>query len=186
MARPLHNADDFISLLRARHHQMLEGRPEINPGTFKRQSNRVGSVEFVAPALVEGTLREGFSLYSRLADPFARAVFQMFLVAEVHPFRDGNGRIARVMMNAELVAAMEHRIIIPQVFRNNYMMSLRALSVNRSADSLIRVLDFAQRYTAAIDFTSFEGALEMLEQTNAFVDPTEADATGIRLVLPSF
>jgi len=29
----------------------------------------------------------------------------MFLVSEVHPFLDGNGRIARVMMNAELILA---------------------------------------------------------------------------------
>ena len=31
----------------------------------------------------------------------------MFLVSEVHPFADGNGRAARIMMNAELVAAGE-------------------------------------------------------------------------------
>ena len=30
----------------------------------------------------------------------------MFLVSEVHPFVDGNGRIARIMMNAELVAVV--------------------------------------------------------------------------------
>jgi fido (protein-threonine AMPylation protein) len=34
----------------------------------------------------------------------------MFLISEVHPFADGNGRIARIMMNAELVAAGEERI----------------------------------------------------------------------------
>ncbi|GAI76162.1 unnamed protein product, partial [marine sediment metagenome] len=27
----------------------------------------------------------------------------MFVISEIHPFLDGNGRIARVMMNAELV-----------------------------------------------------------------------------------
>jgi Fic family protein len=48
----------------------------------------------------------------------------MFLVAEVHPFADGNGRVARIMMNAELVAARESRIIVPTVFRNNYLMAL--------------------------------------------------------------
>ena len=33
----------------------------------------------------------------------------MFLISEVHPFDDGNGRIARVMMNAELVSAADVR-----------------------------------------------------------------------------
>ena len=132
----------------------------------------------------KGRCAKGFGFYRRLTSPFARAVFQMFLVSEVHPFDDGNGRIARVMMNAELVAAAEQRIIIPQVFRNNYLMGLRALTVNRRAEALAATLEFAQRYTAAIDYSSFEGAREMLEQTNAFRDPAEADAAGVRLVLP--
>ena len=136
------------------------------------------------PRWSRGTLREGFSLYRRLAHPFARAVFQMFLVSEVHPFGDGNGRIARVMMNAELVAAAEQRIIIPQVYRNNYLMGLRALTVNGRSDALIRTLDFAQRYTAALDFTEFDETRATLENPNAFADPVEADATGVRLTLP--
>jgi len=184
MARTPADADEFLSLLRSRHHVMLEGRPDVTPGVFKQEVNRVGTVQFVAPNLVEGTLREGFGLYRRLAYPFARSVFQMFLVAEVHPFNDGNGRIARVMMNAELVTAQEQRIIIPQVYRNNYLMGLRALTVNRRPDALVRTLDFAQRYTASIDFASFDGARSVLDETHAFNDPAEADAAGIRLVLP--
>ena len=29
----------------------------------------------------------------------------MFMMSEVHPFDDGNGRLARLMMNTELVSA---------------------------------------------------------------------------------
>lgn len=184
MSRLPANANDLVALLKSRHRVLLEGRPDKHPGVFKNEANRVGNVEFVAATLVEGTLRKGFDFYRRLASPFARAVFQMFLVSEVHPFDDGNGRIARVMLNAELVAAAEQRIIIPQVYRNNYLMALRALTVNQRADALIRTLDFAQRYTAALDYSRFEHARAMLEETNAFRDPAEADATGIRLTLP--
>jgi len=184
MSRLPGNAAELVELLKARHRVLLEGRPEKHPGVFKTEANRVGNVQFVAPTLVEGTLREGFGFCRRLTSPFARAVFQMFLISEVHPFDDANGRIARVMMNAELVCAAEQRIIIPQVYRNNYLMGLRALSVNGRAGALIATLDFAQRYTAAIDYSSFGGARGMLEQTNAFRDPAEADAAGVRLVLP--
>lgn len=38
-----------------------------------------------------------------------------FLISEIHPFNDGNGRLARIMMNAELVAENEEKIIIPTV-----------------------------------------------------------------------
>ena len=69
----------------------------------------------------------------------------MFLVSEVHPFADGNGRVAQIMMNAELVATAESRIIVPTVFRNNYLAALKALSQNRITGAIIRTLDFAQR-----------------------------------------
>jgi fido (protein-threonine AMPylation protein) len=185
MSRVPADGDELIALLKSRHRVLLEGRPEKHPGVFKTEANRVGNVRFIAPTLVEGTLRQGFNVYRRLTSPFARAVFQMFLISEVHPFDDGNGRIARVMMNAELVAASEQRIIVPQVYRNNYLMALRALTVNRRAEALIATLDFAQRYTTAIDYSNFEGTQAMLEETNAFRDPAEADAAGVRLVLPS-
>ena len=64
----------------------------------------------------------------------------------------GNGRVARILMNAELVAAEENRIIVPTVYRNNYLLALKALSHNKLTGALVRVLDFAQRYTAAVDF----------------------------------
>ncbi len=62
------------------------------------------------------------------------------------------------MMNAELVAAGENRIIVPTVYRNNYLMALKALSQNGITGALARTMDFAQRYTAAIDFSELEKA----------------------------
>lgn len=78
---------------------------------------RVTAGLFVVPELVTGTLRQGFGRYAALDAPFARALFVMFIMAEVHPLADGNGRIARVMMNAELLATREARIFIPHVPR---------------------------------------------------------------------
>ena len=109
----------------------------------------------------------------------------MFLVSEIHPFADGNGRAARIMMNAELVAAGENRIVVPTVYRNNYLMALKALSQNGNTGALVRTLDFAQRYTAAVDFSELDRARFILHRTHAFADPNEADAAGVRLVLPT-
>lgn len=185
MSRTPVSGDDLIELLEQRHEILMAGRPEKRPGQFKELPNQAGSVQFVAPRLVSGTLRSGFERYAQLQDPFARAAFMMFLVSEVHPFDDGNGRIARLMMNAELVAADQTRIVIPTVYRNNYVMALRGLTQNGNARSYISTLDFAQRYTAQLDCTSLTTAQQMLEETHAFTDPTEADVRGIRLVLPS-
>jgi fido (protein-threonine AMPylation protein) len=177
--------DEYLELLRNRHWRMMEQRPEVHPGEFKTQANRAGVTMFVDPARVKGTLAQGFALHETLNDPFARAVFQMFLVAEVHPFTDGNGRIARIMTNAELLAAGEERLLIPPAYRSDYIGSLRALSGNGFADRLPRVLDFAQRYTRAIDFSDFDQAVEQLSSTNAFVDSDDAERDGIRLRMPA-
>jgi Fic/DOC family len=175
---------EFLRLLRSRHAAIMEGRPDKAPGAFKTGLNRAGATVFVAPDLVEGTLDQGFTLLRSLGSPFQRAAFMMFLVAEVHPFVDGNGRTARVMMNAELVAANEERIIIPTVFRNNYLAALKALSQNGIAEPLILTLDYAQRWTNAIPWNTLDGARRALESCHAFVDPNEADHQGIRLVMP--
>jgi hypothetical protein len=89
------------------------------------------------------------------------------------------------MMNAELVAAGENRIIVPTAYRNNYLMALKALSQNGITVALLRTLDFAQRYTAAVDFADLDRARGVLQRTHAFMDPNEADAAGISLVLPT-
>jgi Fic family protein len=133
---------------------------------------------------VAGTLRRGFDIGQELVGPFERAAYTMFLVAEVHPFEDGNGRIARIMMNAELVAAGEVRIIVPIVYRANYLSALRGATHNGNYRALIRTLSFARKYTARVDFSDRATAEADLERTNAFLDAQQAEADGIRLSLP--
>jgi len=185
MSRLPRNAAELTTILTSRHARIMEWRPEQEPGRFKTEANRAGSTIFVAPELLPGTLAKGFEIYRSLAAPLHRAIFMMFLVSEVHPFADGNGRVARIMMNAELVAAGESRIVVPTVYRNNYLMALKALSQNGITGALVRMLDFAQRYTAAVDFADLQRARFILERTHAFTDPNEADAHGILLSMPT-
>ncbi|MEO8436954.1 MAG: Fic family protein [Chloroflexota bacterium] len=178
------DASDFIALLKERHVQVLGGRPDARPGRFKDRANRAGATSFVDPKLVDPTLRAGFDRASGLIDPFSRAAYLMFLVSEVHPFTDGNGRIARIAMNSELVAAGQVRIIIPTVYRTNYLAALKGATHNSNFTALIAVLRFAQEYTAAVDFTSRATAEADLARTNAFRDAQDADDYGVRLILP--
>jgi Fic/DOC family len=178
------SADEFIDLLRSHHAAMLERRPQARPGEFKEQENRAGATTFVHPDLVVGTLQEGFRYVDSLPEGLPRAIFLKFLIAEVHPFADGNGRVARVFMNAALTAAGLQRIVIPLVFRDNYLQALRTVTRNREPAPLINVLDFAQRYAAAIPWQTLEHAEAVLRATNAFVRPDEAEEIGARLLLP--
>lgn len=170
----------FIRLLKRRHHTMLADRPEAAPGEFKTEPNRAGNTVFVAPELVRGTLQKGLERFRALDTAFARAAFMMFLVAEVHPFVDGNGRLARVMMNAELIAGEQQRIIIPTVYRDDYLGALRALSRNTRAEVLPKMLDYAQLFASRVDFADLRAARGALEQAEAFREPSQG-----RLRIPS-
>ena len=163
--------DAFIDALRDAHAEILTARPDRRPGQFKKVGNVAGDTTFVEPGLMRGTLRQGFEIARSLEEPFHRAVAMMFILAEVHPFDDGNGRIARAFMNAELISAEQRRILIPIVYRNDYLTGLRVLTREGHPIPLIQVLDFAQKYTAAIDFADYDRGLAMLRATNALEEP---------------
>lgn len=184
MCRTPHSSDELETLLQTRHAVLMEGRPDMGPGQFKTHNNRAGATYFVNRDLVVGTLRRGFDAGSQLNSPFSRAIFLMFLVAEVHPFADGNGRIARIMMNAELESAGEVRIIVPTVYRNNYLSALRGATHNSSFGSLAAMLSFAWRWTGRVNFGDREHAEIDLAKTNALRDSNEAEQAGVRLELP--
>jgi hypothetical protein len=177
--------EEFLELLRNSHRQVLERRPQAGPGAFKTRANRAGATVLVDPRLVVGTLIEGYRFLEPLSRGLHRAIFIMFLIGEVHPFTDGNGRIARIFMNAELSAVSQQRILIPLSYRDKYLGGLRALSRGADPRPLIKILDFAQRYAAAIDWSDQQVAQRMLEETNAFVLPEEAEDTGARLKMPT-
>ncbi|SKC20246.1 Fic/DOC family protein [Dyadobacter psychrophilus] len=166
--------DELLQLLRNRHATLLRARISKKPGQFKDKNNRAGNTEFVDWQLVAGTLKKGFDWYSLLKDPFAKAAYMMFMISEVHPFLDGNGRIARVMMNAELSSKSLSKIIIPTVYREDYMGALRKLTRQYDPTPYIRML------LRTFEFSSYiygEDQLNMeneLIQSNAFQDPEAA------------
>lgn len=178
--RDIRDADAFEDALRSAHGEILSSRPDKRPGEFKKITNVAGESRFVEPGLVRGTLRRGFEIARGLGEPFQRAAAMMFILSEVHPFDDGNGRLARAFMNAELVSGGQRRILIPTVFRDDYLTGLRVLTRQGHADPLIEVLDFAQKYTAAIDFSDYDQALATLRATNAM----EAPRLDLKLRMP--
>jgi Fic family protein len=124
-----------------------------------------------------GTLKKGFEYYLTLQNPFARAAYIMFVVSEVHPFLDGNGRIARVMMNAELTAQKQSKIIIPTVFREDYMLALKRLTRQSDATAYIRMMLRAWEFSAYIVGEDMDEMQKYLEQSNAFKESDEAQLT---------
>jgi fido (protein-threonine AMPylation protein) len=184
MRRRTASADEFIELLQHWHRTILGGRPDQRPGQFKLAANQAGSTVFVAPDLVEGTLRRGYEILESLTTPTQRGTFVAFMVAEVHPFDDGNGRLTRAVMNNEYVAGDEQRAVIPTITRNDYLRALRRLSRQDHPDLFVAYLDRVRRWTARMDWSSLSLSRELLDQTNAFVDPHDAEDRGLHLLDP--
>jgi Fic/DOC family len=177
-------ADELFALLDRRHRLVMGGRPDKRPGQFKERPNQAGSYVFVAPALVEGTLLEGFRRLVDLPSGFSRAAFEHYLISEVHPYDDGNGRVARAAMCAELSAVGQARIVIPIVFRNEYQAALRGLSRESRRDLYVRTLAYAWRWTAGMPWQDRAAVDGYLASTNALTDSTDAENLGVRLALP--
>ncbi|MBC7467318.1 MAG: Fic family protein [Bdellovibrio sp.] len=168
-----HSPQELEDLIKTRHGLLMENRPESFPGKYKMKPNRAGDTHFVHPQNIQGTLEQGFQRYQNLPEGLPRAIFIMFLIAEIHPFTDGNGRIARIMMNAELYAAKQSTIIIPNVYRDDYLLALRALTRRDRPDPYIRMLARAHRFSS-IQFTNYKKVLSQIENMNWFRESSEA------------
>jgi hypothetical protein len=165
--------EQLLEILQYRHKILLSARKDKNPGLFKDKNNYAGNTAFVDYNLVRGTLLKGYEFYRMLDHPFTKAIFMKFLISEVHPFLDGNGRIARVMMNAELVAAGQSKIIIPTVFREDYVGSLRRLTRQSDPDTYIRVMTKAHEFSENVHDDDRDKMEVYLRSCNAFLEPTE-------------
>lgn len=173
MRRTPSTANELIEILQDRHRIMMAARPDRNPGKFKMQNNHAGDSHFVDYTLVRGTLIKGFDFYKALTSPFAKALFILFMISEIHPFKDGNGRISRIMMNAELVHADQSKIIIPTVFREDYLNGLRRLTRKGDPSVIIRAMSRVRLFSTKIIGENFDETRRYLEGTNAFKDGDE-------------
>lgn len=164
----LASGEPVLAQLRARHADQMQERPEVGPGEFKLLANRAGNTEFVAPQRVRGTLVQASQLLPSVPAGTARALLAMFIVSEVHPFTDGNGRLARLVMNAELSAVGACRIIVPTLFREEYLDSLRALSRQGDATPFITAMQKIHRWTAAFRYADLDATIAHMAACNAF------------------
>ncbi len=173
--------ESILQQLRERHADQMRERPEVDAGHFKTKANRAGNSEFVHPRLVRGTLVEGSRLLPSVPEGTGRALFAMFLVSEVHPFNDGNGRLARLVMNAELSVAGSCRIIVPTLFREEYLDCLRSLTRSGDAGPFIAAMQRIHEWTAAFDYEDLDRAIEDMKGCNAF----ERSAVQFKLLMPA-
>ena len=77
-------------------------------------------------------------------------------------------------MNAELVMAGQTRIMIPTVYREDYLGALRRLSRRSDPAVYIRMLQRAQRFCSTLKANPLDIMQIQLEKSNAFKEHEEA------------
>jgi len=85
------------------------------------------------------------------------------------PNRAGNTRF----VEPELVEGTLCRIIIPTVYRDDYITALKAFSQTRQLEPVIRMFERAQAFTASMDYSNYDVAKASFMAANAFLDPRE-------------
>jgi len=173
MEKPFSDADTFLNILQSWHKTLLFARTNKNPGQFKERNNRAGNTHFVDYKLVRGTLIRGFEYYNALENSFARAAYIMLLVSEDNPLEDCNGRIARVMMNTELVNQNQCKIIVPTVYRDDYLLTLKRLSNQKDPVPYVEMLARTHTFSSYLHYDDYDDLYDYLESHNAFYEPDE-------------
>lgn len=183
---PLYSAapqdeDSLLSWLQSANALVLQARASARPGQWKERPNQAGNTLFVLPELVPGTLRQSWPLFATLAHPMQAALLGMFVVSEVHPFADGNGRTARLLMNCFLSARKHCRIIVPTLFRDDYLLALKALSHRADATAYIRAMRLCQAWSAELDY---RGDVQAMNRQLDACHAKQEDTRTYRLLSP--
>ncbi|TLZ52303.1 MAG: Fic family protein [Methanobacteriota archaeon] len=126
----------FLSLLHERkdlalgmvlrwHHELFRATHPDIAGRIRRHQVAISGSRFVPPSPVEvdPLLREFFRWYDRAKDsmhPVELAGLAHLKFVTVHPFSDGNGRVARLLMNFVLHRRGLPMLDIPYSGRNRY------------------------------------------------------------------
>lgn len=91
-------------------------------------------------------------------------------------------RIQSLAMNCFLSAAGHSRIIVPTVYREDYLLPLKSLSNHGDAAPYVRAMVRIQAWTAAFDYTQpLSNLYKALQQSNAF----QEDLRNYSLIFPS-
>ena len=166
-------AQVFIQLLQKRHAFLLSSRPNKNPGKFKESNNPAGITELVPWQLIEGTLIKGFDWYALLQDPFAKSIYLLFMLTEINPFAEGNGALARLMMNAELSAKNLTKIIIPIVYSDAYQLALNKISQHQDFQAYIQSMLNIYAFSATVLGDTKNEMERYLRSAHAFYLPSQ-------------
>ena len=141
---------DVVTVIREQHAAWYQSlfSPSVRAGLlaphdlagYRNRSVYIKGSRHAPPAyeVLSDLMERYFELLSNEPSPVVRAVLGHFFFVYIHPYMDGNGRIARFLMNALFAAAGHSWTIIRVENRSTYMSSLEQASVYRNIEPFAR------------------------------------------------
>lgn len=136
------NDEEMTGVLSKEHHKWYSElfAPSVQTGILEAQhlagyrSHQVylrGSLHVPFPKIaIVDAMETYFELMAKEEDPIVGAILGHFMFGFIHPYMDGNGRMARFIMNAILVSHGYPWLIIKVEHRDRYMQALENASVD--------------------------------------------------------
>ena len=135
--------------IRAIHRLVVQSIDDENAGVYRQRQVYIAGSEHIPPSpeAVSGRMAEFAEWLARSCDlhPVNRAAHAHFWLVDIHPFVDGNGRVARLLMNLLLLQTGYPIAIIRTEERMAYYDTLEAGHAGRLDDFLLLVAQAVDR-----------------------------------------
>ena len=119
------NESDILELHRLFYYRINEKKA----GKYRKEQVYITGTDYLPPNFreVPGLMKSfvsGIPVWKEKLHPVTLAAKIHERIATIHPFIDGNGRTARLVMNLSLLQNGYPIIIIPPILRNEYLVSI--------------------------------------------------------------
>ena len=159
-----------FSLAQGIHGQLVQ-KP-IHPGKYKLLPNHVltfsGKIHhYVEPIHVKEEMEKLLNWYhaTKEMDPVEKAATFHYRFVAIHPFDDGNGRMARLLMNLILIKAKYPPCIIKMIHRKSYLKALEAVDLKKTFEPFIEFVGEELTDTLEVVLSVLDGKEKAVEQT---------------------
>lgn len=134
------------NLIKNVHHIVLKGIDDKNAGIYRKVNVQISGAKHVPPEFIhiQEEMDKFESWYNTKASdihPVLRSAMIHTEFVGIHPFIDGNGRTARLLMNMELLKSGYPAIVIPVADRLNYYNALDAAHVNKNYEPFLNLTE---------------------------------------------
>lgn len=114
-------------------HEILMNEVNVG-GLYRNVDISIKNSNHTPPAhlKVYDRMKKYFLTLDEIDDVIEKAAYSLVQLDKIHPFLDGNGRLARLVLNYVLLENNYLPIIIPHIEKNNYFKYIEEFKVNKN------------------------------------------------------